>query len=437
LSLQDLSAAAAFLDRLRVEPQHLGSLMGVARVALATGRRDAARTVLGQVTRHHAGVLSAWVTLGNMALEDGEAEVARRHYQVALATDSTCVEARQGLARSLAALGEPAAAEPFWASGFVGHAIAPRRFRGACVAAEVLYLAAARGGNVRLWPWLDETHVAVTVIYADYADPLAPLPRHDRVINAIGDADVAHVALANAVVMMESATGRVINHPDRVRRTGRRDLSGLCHGIDGLVAPLIHRMDRTSVLLAEGIDFPVLIRASGFHTGQYFTCVASPAELAPVLATMPGDEFFVIHLLDGRGPDGMVRKYRVMFIDGKIYPWHLAISSDWKVHYFTAAMAEQKSYRAEEQQFLNDMPNVLGRRAMTALGQLCRRLGLDYAGVDFGLAADGSVLAFEANASMTINDPPSGAIWDYRRSAVAVVQAAASRMLCGTGDVQG
>ena len=30
-------------------------------------------------------------------------------------------------------------------------------------------------------------------------------------------------------------------------------------------------------------------------------------------------------------------KYRVMFIDGVCHPLHLAISRDWKVHYFTAA----------------------------------------------------------------------------------------------------
>ena len=125
-----------------------------------------------------------------------------------------------------------------------------------------------------------------------------------------------------------------------------------------------------------------------------------------------------------------------MFVQGRIYPWHLAISSDWKVHYFSAAMTDHEAYRTEESCFINKMSNVLGSRAMVALGRLSQRMGLDYAGADFALATDGSVLVFEANAAMTINDPPSGAIWDYRRSAAAAVQDAVTRMRSWTeGDL--
>ena len=429
-------SAASFLDRLRIDPQHLESLLGLGSIALATGRRDAARTVFGHATRHHPGALGAWVTLGNMALEDGEATTARSYYEAALAKDETCAEASQGRARTLAMLGEHNAAEPFWQAGFVGHAVAPRRYRGAGPAPEILYLASARGGNVRLWPWLDDAQVAVTVIYADYADLSRPLPHHDWVINAIGDADAAAVALANAEVLLAGTCKPVINQPAQVQRTGRSDLGRLCEGIDGLMPPLIRRMERASILSAEETEFPVLLRAIGFHTGRHFQLVPNRAALAYAVDSMPGEALFLIQPLDARGPDGMRRKYRVMLVRGRIYPWHLAISSDWKVHYFTASMAEQESYRAEERRFLDEMTSVLGMRAMTALERLGQRMGLDYAGVDFGLTPDGSVLVFEANAAMTINAPPPGGIWDYRRSAAAAVQDAVARMLTGTeGDV--
>ena len=62
----------------------------------------------------------------------------------------------------------------------------------------------------------------------------------------------------------------------------------------------------------------------------------------------------------------MARKYRVLFINGAVYPIHLAISTDWKVHYFTTAMAAEPALRAEEQRFLQDMPAVVGKRAMTS-----------------------------------------------------------------------
>jgi hypothetical protein len=115
---------------------------------------------------------------------------------------------------------------------------------------------------------------------------------------------------------------------------------------------------------------------------------------------------------------GWARKYRVMMIAGQLYPLHLAISKDWKVHYFTAAMAEQADHRLEEAAFLADMASVIGPSAMTALTHICQALELDYAGVDFGLAPDGRLLLFEANATMVINPAGPDEIWDYRRPAV-------------------
>ena len=61
-----------------------------------------------------------------------------------------------------------------------------------------------------------------------------------------------------------------------------------------------------------------------------------------------------------------------MFIDGATYPLHLAISADWKVHYFTAAMAAEPAFRLEEQHFLDDMPAVLGARASDLSGFIIR-----------------------------------------------------------------
>jgi hypothetical protein len=136
-----------------------------------------------------------------------------------------------------------------------------------------------------------------------------------------------------------------------------------------------------------------------------------------------------IDYLDARGADGMARKYRVMIIDGMLYPLHLAISADWKVHYFTADMAANAAHREEERRFLVDMPSVIGPRALAALGAIGQSLGLDYAGVDFGLGPDGALLLFEANATMVINPPDPDPMWDYRRAAILAALDAAKRML--------
>jgi glutathione synthase/RimK-type ligase-like ATP-grasp enzyme len=57
------------------------------------------------------------------------------------------------------------------------------------------------------------------------------------------------------------------------------------------------------------------------------------------------------------------------------------------------------------------------------------RLGLDYAGIDFGLNAAGDILLFEANATMVVNPPEADEKWAYRRPAVERVPAAVRQML--------
>lgn len=118
-----------------------------------------------------------------------------------------------------------------------------------------------------------------------------------------------------------------------------------------------------------------------------------------------------------------------MMINGQIYPLHVAISSHWKIHYFTAEMAGDHEHRAEDAAFLENMPGVLGSVAMKALGQIQSTLGLDYGGIDFGLNARGEVLVFEANATMVVNMPEPGERWDYRRPACKRIFAAVHRML--------
>ena len=64
-------------------------------------------------------------------------------------------------------------------------------------------------------------------------------------------------------------------------------------------------------------------------------------------------------------------------------PLHLAISKQWKVHYFSADMRDRAEHREEEAKFLGDMPGVVGSKAMAALERPLAVMRLDYGGVDF------------------------------------------------------
>jgi hypothetical protein len=98
-------------------------------------------------------------------------------------------------------------------------------------------------------------------------------------------------------------------------------------------------------------------------------------------------------------------------------------------------MADHPEHRAEDAAFLQNMPGVLGPRALAALEEIQKTLGLDYGGIDFGLNEKGEVLLFEANATMVIVPPEADQRWDYRRAAVQRVGKAVGKMLLDRAKV--
>ena len=426
---EDAEAKQAYIDVLRRDPTHLAALKELGALAPASGHRSAARTAWQQAVHCHPDDPAARISLGNLLYADGEFAAARAQYEAALAVRAELPEAHQGLARVLTRIGETDAAAPHWQKGFAGHEVVAQRYRGASPPIPVLLLVSVEDGNIPTRQLLDDRIFAVTALYTEFYDPTRPLPPHAFVFNAIGDADLCATALAHAEAVVARTAAPVINPPARVRTTGRLANAQRLAKLPGVRTAATRTMTRAALQNAEALRFPLLLRAPGFHTGRHFLCVECRQDLAPAIADLPGNELLVIEYLDARGADGMARKYRVMIIDGVPYPLHLAISADWKVHYFSADMAANAAYRAEEQRFLQEMPAVLGPRAMAALQGVRETLDLDYAGIDFGLSADGSIVLFEANATMVINPPDSDPIWDYRRASIEHALAAVRQML--------
>jgi hypothetical protein len=430
---QDEAARQAYLDILRQDPDQVAVLVEFGVLAEAGGYRSAARSAYQRAVVIDPDHAIARTGLANALRDSGKLIAARDHYRAALRRDPGFAAAHQGLAGVLSTLGDPSA-EAHWRAGYAGQTAIGRRYRGSGPATNLLLLFAAKGGNVETGPWIDDRRYAVTALCADYHDREAPLPPHDVVVNAIGDADlyadpVGPDALANAERIIACSTVPVINKPALVRRTTRTGNALRLAEIPGAVTPRTAAIPRRSIAALHDWDFPLLLRSPGFHTGQHCRRVDSPDALATAAVALPGEELLAIAYHDCRGADGLFRKYRAMFIDGAIYPLHMAASADWKVHYFTAAMAGSEALREEEARFLNRMPDTLGTRAMGALEGIAETLALDYAGVDFALRPDGSILVFEANATMVAPLPGREPIWDYRRDAVAAVLAAAEAMV--------
>jgi glutathione synthase/RimK-type ligase-like ATP-grasp enzyme len=419
-------AQSAFVDILRRAPQHFSALNEFGTFLTQIGAIDAACRVYAEAILHHPDNPMARVNLANLLLRANRHAEAREHYEAALRADPDHAQAHQGLGAVLSDLGDRTAAQQHFAIGFRNHAVSTLPYRGTKPPVRLLQLVSSGGGNIPTAAFLDDSAFQTTVVVADHLDPKASLPPHQLIFNTIGDADLCQPALQAAARLVAHAAVPVINNPYAVMKTGRIDNASRLREVPGVVTPQTTAMPRALLAGADGVTalsqcgyvFPLLLRSPGYHTGRNFILVESAEELAAAATGLPGDELLVIEYLDARGPDGNARKYRAMMIAGEIYPLHLAISRKWKVHYFTSDMAEQPDHRAEEAIFLSDMRAAVGDKAMQALHGIRDALGLDYAGIDFGLSPNGDLLLFEANATMVIAVPGPDERWAYRRTAI-------------------
>jgi glutathione synthase/RimK-type ligase-like ATP-grasp enzyme len=412
------------------DAKHFGALMNLGTMLYLENRRAEARILYGHATKHYPAEASAFVNLGNVLAED-DAAASRSAYERALEIEPLHPTANFGLALLLEAQGDVQAAQTYRDRAFATPIVRTAPYRGTGMPLRLLVLLAARGGNIVTTLLFDDRQVeAISLVTDSYRDGM-PLPPHDLIFNAIGDADRADDALAIAERVAAASPAPLLNRPAAVLRTRRSDI-GRLDAIAGVTAPHTELVPRSGInagaLAARGFSFPLLLRAPGFHMGEHFALVARADDLAGVLATLPGEDILVIAYLDARGADGNVRKYRALFVDGAIYPVHLAISPAWKVHYFSADMRDNGANRAEEASYLRDMSAHLGAPATAALTAIAKMLALDYAGIDFGIGRDGSVLVFEANPAMAIYLPDEDERFAYRRDAIMRIVAAVRAM---------
>jgi len=448
-----VEARDEYIKVLERQPHHLAALNNLGCILIATRNRKAARIAYNQAVLRHPNDTTSRINLGNLFLAESEhltangqvdeafqmEREAEKHFRHVLQINPNDEKAHEGLSYVYSHLGDTAAAERHRRAAFQNRSIIAFPYCGTGTPLPVLLLAATTGGNVRLQKFLDEKIFETYVVIPEFLGASTPLPEHRLVINAIGDAETSPESLLAAHRVMTRTTAPVINAPTAVLATGRSENAKRLSQLPGVVTALTVTLRREQLSSSEaavtlssyGFQFPILLRTPGFHTGLHFLRVESLPELTGALEKLPGERLVVMQYLDARGGDGKSRKYRVMMIGGKLYPLHCAISSHWKIHYFTAEMKESSEHRSEDKVFLEDMPTVLGPTAMKALKSIQSTLGLDYGGIDFGLNAKGEVLLFEANATMAVNPPDSEECWQYRQAAYDQIREAVQKMLIG------
>ncbi len=430
-------AKSEFWEVLKKAPTHFGALTRFGNTLYATGFIAAALTIYRDTVIKHPSNPIGYVNLANVLAQIKEKEHARLNFEAALRLDPENWAANRGMAYLLTDSRDEQNAKRYRDKAFRQKPVLIWPYNGEDLPVNVLLLVSALGGMVRLRHHFDSHLFQVTVLFVEYFDPYQPLPPHQKVVNAIGDADLSRPALEIAAKLLEKTSTIVINHPSRVIQTGRQEILKKLGTIPGVITPRTSFVSRDPLMSPQvgsylnelGFSFPFLLRSTGFHEGRHFIYVENEEALKNHLPNLPGENLLAIQYLDARSPDGKIRKYRVMMIDGKLYPLHAAISHDWKIHFFSAEMAENPENREEDLKFLNQMPEVLGKPAIEALGKICSSLGLDYAGVDFSLNDKGDILLFEANATMVVNPPDRDQRWDYRRQAVQKILHAIQQIL--------
>jgi hypothetical protein len=320
-------------------------------------------------------------------------------------------------------------------------------FRSPCSAAKpklrVLALAAATdmGSNTPIEFLLEESGIELLTLYVVAGAELpAPLPEHDLAIVVASDSEDCRAALD----IIDSAAARwprpMLNPPCLVRNLDRDKLHHLLRGIEGLDIPATIGVTRAQLLeaaqsklplaaIAAELAFPIIIRPRGSHAGVGLAKLDDCAALDRYLGTRSEAEFFVSRFVDYANADGLFRKYRVVFIEGRPYACHMAIADRWDIWYLNAGMTGDPAKRLEEATFMTTFEIGFARRHQTALAAMADRIGLDYLTIDCAENKRGALLIFEADNTAVVHNMDSPKLFPYKPPQMRAVFEAFAAML--------
>ena len=282
---------------------------------------------------------------------------------------------------------------------------------------------------------LENSDVDLDYYYVSPGMPLAlTVPEHDALIVAIGESDENRDLLVWLEQALVDWPKPVINSPHNIPATGRDTASRLLQDVPGLLIPPTLHAHRAALLdiatgaarLPEqfaGCDFPIILRPVGSQAGIDLDKIECPEEIAAYLSRVNAAEFFLSRFIDYSGKDGLFRKFRVALIDGMAFACHMAVSSNWMVHYVNAGMYEDAQKRAEEASFMAHFDDFAQRHRL-ALDAIYQRTGLDYLCIDCAETRDGQLMVFEIDHVMVVHAMDPEDLFPYKHVHLQKVQKA-------------
>jgi glutathione synthase/RimK-type ligase-like ATP-grasp enzyme len=295
-------------------------------------------------------------------------------------------------------------------------------FRSPCAVTKprlrVLALAAATdmGSNMPIEFLLEQSDIELMTLYVIPEIELPDtLPDHDIAIVIASDSSECRDALRKIERAAPKWPCPLLNPPQSVCNLDRDKLHRLLDGIAGLEIPATIAIAREQLSdVATDLVFPVIVRPRGSHAGAGLAKLDGPDALKRFLDEQQAQEFFIARFIDYSNDDGLFRKYRVVFIDGRPYACHMAVADRWDIWYLNAGMSASASKRLEEQTFMQTFDNGFARRHATALAGIANRIGLDYFTVDCAETKGGSLLIFEADNTAIVHDMDPPDIFPYK-----------------------
>src|SRR5665213_1062432 len=420
-------AIAFYLQALKLNPGHWPSRTNLVEALMVTKQYIVARALLLELAGERPQEGQLRHQLGKTYFELDDVETALECFQQAITLNPRDADSLNWIGGIKQRQGDAEAAQAAYAEAARIQPLIRRPAAKSPAEFRVLALYAPFAGNTPTeYLFKDPVYDTDTLaLFAAREYDVEPMGRDVQVVvNLISDADQAQSLLPLAAGLVDRLGKPTINHPGKIQRTTRDAVAESLAGIPGSGIPraLRHKAGAdcsvAALRAALPFPFPVLARPVGTHGGDDFEKIEEAAALAAFLSQHPEIDHYLIEYIDYRSLDGFFRKYRFIFVDDEILPYHLAISNDWKVHHVSTDMVNQQWMQQEEEAFLNDPSIVFNAGHYQVLRAIQQRIGLEYFGIDCGLDRSGNLVVFEVNASMLVHERND----DFRYKAPFVIR---------------
>jgi len=253
--------------------------------------------------------------------------------------------------------------------------------------------------------------------------------------NSICDPDSNRSTLQNVLEIADSLNVPVINDPQKVLETNRDKIYNKLKDSKSFFIPKTIKIqpkylkDIIQLIDEKTIKIPFIFREAGAHGGKSSHLVHAIDKIHELEQfAFDGRDYYITEFIDFVSEDGLYRKYRTVFINGKPYARHMIAASNWAIHVESRdeLMPSSTILREEEKKFLEE-----GNEAFSKMyAEIYGKIGLDFFGMDFAVGRDGVPVIFEVNACMnTISVSHSEKPFEYHNKRHEEIKGAVLEMI--------